>query len=144
MQTRQAELPPGANFKFKRGIPADQAGRNFDEGRSCDRQAYQFGQTTRQHFVSQHAYMLGVILELNDITGIVRTTQQVGLRGAPHAPDNLSSENFGADRLSTQAWRITVWLGLRDHPRCLTAGAGHRVYTGWSGTPALSSSSPTL
>ena len=71
--------------------------------------------------------MLGVVLKLNNVAGIVRTTQQVGLRGAAHTPDNLPGENSGADRLSTQARRITVWLGLRDHPRCLTAAAGPRA-----------------
>jgi hypothetical protein len=81
----------------------DKPGGNFDEGRGCDREAYEHGQTTRQHFVGQDAYVLGVVLKLNNVTGIVRTTQQVGLRGAAHTPDNLTGENFGADRLTTQA-----------------------------------------
>jgi hypothetical protein len=81
----------------------DKTGGNFDEGRGCDREANEYCQTTRQHFVGQDAYVLWVVLKLNNVTGIVRTTQQVGLRGAAHTPDDLAGENFSTGRLTTQA-----------------------------------------
>jgi hypothetical protein len=81
----------------------DKTGGNFDEGRGCDREANEHCQTTRQHFVGQDAYVLGVVLELNNVTGSVLTAQKVGLRGAAHTPDNLKGKNSSAGRLTTQA-----------------------------------------
>jgi hypothetical protein len=80
----------------------DKTGGNFDEGWGCDREANERGQTTRQHFIGQDAYVLRVVLKLNNVTRIVRTTHQVGLRGAAHTPDDLAGENFRAQRLTTQ------------------------------------------
>ena len=81
----------------------DKAGRNFDECRGCDGEANEHCQTARQHFVGQDAHVLGVVLKLNDVTLSVLTTQQVGLGGAAHAPDNLEGANSSADRLTTPA-----------------------------------------
>jgi hypothetical protein len=79
MQARQAKHAAGADLKFKRGVPMDKAGRNFDEGRGSNREANEHCQSTRQHFVGQDAYVLGVVLKLNNVTGSVLTTQKVGL-----------------------------------------------------------------
>jgi hypothetical protein len=100
MQARQAKLAPGADFKFKRGVPADKAGRDFDEGRGCDREANKHCQATRKHFVGQDAYVLGVVLELNNVIGRALTTQKIGLRGAAHPPDHLKGANSSAGRLT--------------------------------------------
>ena len=103
MHARRARHAAGADLKFKRGVPMDKAGRNFDERRSCDREADEQCQTTRQHFIGQYAYVLGVVLKLDNVTASVCTTQKVGLRGAAHAPDHLEGENSSAGRLTTQA-----------------------------------------
>jgi hypothetical protein len=79
LQTRQAKHAAGADFEFKRGIATDKGRRDFDESRGCDREANKQCQTAREHFVGQHAYVLGVVLKLNNVAGIVRTTQKVGL-----------------------------------------------------------------
>ena len=79
MQTRQAKHAVGADFELQRGIATDKGRRDFDEGRGCDREANKQCQTAREHFVGQHPYMLGVVLKLNHVAGIVRTTQEVGL-----------------------------------------------------------------
>jgi hypothetical protein len=103
MQARQAKHAAGADLEFKRGGPTDKAGRNFDEGRSCDREINKLRQTPREHFVGQDADVLGVVLKLHNVAGIVRTTQKVGLRGAAHAPDHLEGEDWSVGLVTTQA-----------------------------------------
>jgi hypothetical protein len=103
MQPRQAKHSSGAYFKLKRRLPTDKAGRNFDEGRGCDRETNEHGQTTRQHLVGQDAHMLRVVLKLDNVIGSIFATQKVGLRRAPHTPDHLQRENSSASRVTTQA-----------------------------------------
>jgi hypothetical protein len=74
MQAWQAKHAAGADFKLEGGLPTDKAGRNFDEGWGCDREANEHGQTTRQHLVGQDAHMLRVVLKLNNVIGSILTT----------------------------------------------------------------------
>ncbi len=58
-----------------------------------NRQAHVFGNARGQQFIGQHAQVLRIILEFDDVEMAVIGPHQVGLRSSAHTPDMLDSFN---------------------------------------------------
>jgi hypothetical protein len=65
---------------LKKGIPGNELGGNFNDGRIRYGQADQTGQAAGQDFISQHSDVLSVIPKLHDIVLAVFTAEQARLR----------------------------------------------------------------
>ena len=76
------------------------------------------GESRGEEFVGQHAHVLRVVLELDDVGVAVGAQHQLALCAAPHAPDMLHRQNRHARSPLFRVESLSRILSVRNAAFC--------------------------